>query len=339
MGARIRVATYNLYLGADLELLLLDDRRSRTSQAAFDEVRRQLGGDRVPPPGRRARRGAVPGGARPGRAAGGLHLARGRRRAVGLRGRRCSRRSSPAGRRLRASSSGSGPSRGAGEVPLDGRDGAASTSPARNTVLRRQRLARAGGGDRRPALFGSAFTLPAPGYDIEATLDRGWCAAPGAPSGGASASTSSTPTPRRTTTRPATVQRDELLGRLTDDAVPRRPRRRLQRASRTRSAMPAGFVDAWVAAGHAVRRARRRRPAASTADLANAESHAARADRLRLGPRRARGLVRAGSAPTRTTGPRTACGPPTTPAWSPSSTCLQEAGAPDRERLTARGRS
>ena len=42
MGEQIRVATYNLYLGADLEMLLLDESGRTDPQAAFEEVQRQL---------------------------------------------------------------------------------------------------------------------------------------------------------------------------------------------------------------------------------------------------------------------------------------------------------
>jgi endonuclease/exonuclease/phosphatase family metal-dependent hydrolase len=137
---------------------------------------------------------------------------------------------------------------GWGVVPLDGQEVKLDLAGS-NTVLRRvdsrvEVEATASG------LFGNALTVPVSGFQIEATLDRGWsaarCCVPGEP--GVRFSFVDTHTEAYDDAA-RDIQRDELLGTLTHEtetvvivgdfnAVP------------GTIGMPERFVDAWVAAGH-----------------------------------------------------------------------------------------
>jgi endonuclease/exonuclease/phosphatase family metal-dependent hydrolase len=267
MGERIRVATYNLYLGADLEMLLLDDSGSTDPQAAFDEVQRQL------------RTTAFPGRADAVAAA----LCREAPDLVGLQ-EVCLWRADGEvlwdyEAELLAALSRQGVDyehvvgqrtfHGWGKVTLDGREVRLDLAGS-NTVIRRvdsrvEVEATASG------LYGNALTVPAGALEVEATLDRGWSAARCTVRGAPGARFSFVDTHTEAYDDAARdIQRDELLGTLTDqtgtvvivgdfNAVP------------GTIGMPEGFVDAWVAAGHPSEG-----PAAATCgqagDLSNAES-------------------------------------------------------------------
>ena len=248
MGERIRVATYNLYLGADLELLLLDgstgDSPRSDPMATFDEVRRQLEVTAFP---RRvdALAAAV---CREAPDLLGLQevclwradgqvlwdyeaelIAALARQGVGYE--------HVVGQRT---------FHGWGAVPVGGRDVRLDLVGS-NTVLRRsdspvQVETTASG------LYGNAFTVPASAFELEATLDRGWSAARCTTAGGTSFAFVDTHTEAYDDAA-RDIQRDELLGGLTDqaetvvivgdfNAVP------------GSIGMPAGYVDAWIAAGN-----------------------------------------------------------------------------------------
>ena len=111
------------------------------------------------------------------------------------------------------------------------------------------------------------------------------------------------------------AQRDEVLAAHGDVDGAGRARRRPQRHARTPSACRRPGRDAWTRGdgdGLHVRAGRRPRQPGE---------HAARADRLRLGPRRrACSAARVvGDRPGRPDHAARGCGPRTTPAWSPTS--------------------
>ncbi len=246
MGTRIRVATYNLYLGADLELLLLGGTGGAEPEATFHEVRRQL--DVTAFPGRADALAAA--------------LRREAPDLVGLQ-EVCLWRADGEllwdyeAELLAALARqglvyehvvGQATFHGWGVVPVDGRDTRLDLTGS-NTILRRtdspvQVESTASG------LFGNAFTVPASGFDVQATLDRGWSAARCSVAGASGTRFAFVDTHTEAYDDAARdIQRDELLGRLTDhtdavvvvgdfNAVP------------GSVGMPKGFVDAWVAAGH-----------------------------------------------------------------------------------------
>jgi endonuclease/exonuclease/phosphatase family metal-dependent hydrolase len=248
MGERIRVATYNLYLGADLELLLLDgptgDGPQSDPMAVFDEVRRQLEVTAFP------------------------------RRVDALAAAVCQEAPDLLGLQevclwradgqvlwdyqaeLIAALARQGVGyehvvdqrtfHGWGAVPVGGRDVRLDLVGS-NTVLRRSdspvRVETTASG-----LYGNAFTVPASAFELEATLDRGWSAARCTTAGGTSFAFVDTHTEAYDDAA-RDIQRDELLGSLTEqaetvvivgdfNAVP------------GSIGMPAGYVDAWIAAGN-----------------------------------------------------------------------------------------
>jgi endonuclease/exonuclease/phosphatase family metal-dependent hydrolase len=267
MGVGIRVATYNLYLGADLEMLLLDDSGRTDPQAAFDEVQRQLRVTAFPD-----RVDAVA-----------AALCTQAPDLVGLQ-EVCLWRADGEvlwdyEAELLAALSRQGVEyehvvgqrtfHGWGVVPVDGQEVRLDLAGS-NTVLRRvdspvEVEATASG------LYGNAFTVPASGFRIEATLDRGWSAARCTVPGGDGRRFAFVDTHTEAYDDAARdIQRDELLSTLTH---------RTEtvvvvgdfNAGPGSVGMPEGFVDAWVAAGHPSEG-----PAAATCgqagDLSNEES-------------------------------------------------------------------
>jgi endonuclease/exonuclease/phosphatase family metal-dependent hydrolase len=265
MGERIRVATYNLYLGADLELLLLDGSGTNDPQATFDEVRRQL--EVTAFPGRvDALAAAI---AREAPDLVGLQevclwcadgevlwdyeaelLAALARQGVGYE--------HVVGQRT---------FHGWGNIPSDAGDVRLDLAGS-NTVLRRSD-SKVTVGTTASGLYGNAFTVPASGFDLEATLDRGWSAARCTTADGASFVFVDTHTEAYDDAA-RDIQRDELLSSLTDQAEAVVIVGDFNAVPGT-IGMPAGFVDAWVAAGNPSEG-----PAAATCcqagDLRNEES-------------------------------------------------------------------
>jgi Endonuclease/Exonuclease/phosphatase family len=247
MGERIRVATYNLYLGADLELLLLDgssgDGERADPQDTFDDVRRQL--EVTAFPKRVDALAAAICREAPdllGLQEVCLWLADGEvlwdyeAQLVAALARKGVGYESVVGQRT---------FHGWGVVQDGGRDVRLDCSGS-NTVLRRSdspvRVETTASG-----LYGNAFTVPAGAFELTATLDRGWSAARCTTPGGASFVFVDTHTEAYDDAA-RDIQRDELLGSLTDhaqtvvivgdfNAVP------------GSVGMPPGYVDAWVAAG------------------------------------------------------------------------------------------
>jgi endonuclease/exonuclease/phosphatase family metal-dependent hydrolase len=267
MGERIRVATYNLYLGADLEMLLLDGTPDADPGAAFAEARRQL--EVTAFPKRVDALAAVI-----------------RSEALDLVGLQevCLWRADGQvlwdyeAELIAALAAhgvgyehvvGQATFHGWGVVPVEGQDVRLDLTGS-NTVLRRVdsavRVEATASG-----LYGNAFTVPVSAFQLEATLDRGWSAARCTVGEGAGTSFAFVDTHTEAYDDASRdIQRDELLGSLTDgtetvvivgdfNAVP------------GSMSMPEGFVDAWLAAG---------RPSegpeaatcCQTADLSNEES-------------------------------------------------------------------
>ncbi len=244
MAERIRVATYNLYLGADLERLLLEGSEGTDPQAAFDEARRQL--EVTAFPKRVDALAAVIAREAPDlvglqevclwRADGevlwdyeALLLAALSRQGVGYE--------HVVGQRT---------FHGSGKVSFGGQDVRLDLDGS-NTVLRRSdspvTVETTASG-----LYGNAFTVPVSALELQATLDRGWSAARCTTADGTSFVFVDTHTEAYDDAA-RDIQRDELLGTLTSrtgtvvivgdfNAVP------------GTIGMPPGFVDAWVAAGN-----------------------------------------------------------------------------------------
>ena len=248
MGERIRVATYNLYLGADLELLLLDgsegeDLRS-DPQATFDEVRRQLEVTAFP---RRVDALAAA-------------VSREAPDLIGLQ-EVCLWRADgevlwdyEAQLIAALTRQGVGYERvvgqrtfhGWGVIQDGGRDVRLDLSGS-NTVLRRSdspvRVETTASG-----LYGNAFTVPASAFELEATLDRGWSAARCTTADGTSFVFVDTHTEAYDDAA-RDIQRDELLGSLTNQAETVVIVGDFNAVPGT-IGMPAGYVDAWIAAGN-----------------------------------------------------------------------------------------
>jgi endonuclease/exonuclease/phosphatase family metal-dependent hydrolase len=244
MAERIRVATYNLYLGADLERLLLDGSDGTDPQTAIDEVRRQLEVTAFP---RRVDASAAA-------------IAREAPDLVGLQ-EVCLWHADGEvlwdyEALLLAALDGQGVGyervvgqrtfHGWGKVAVGGQEVRLELSGS-NTVLRRSDSPVAVE-TTASGLYGNAFTVPASVFDLQATLDRGWSAARCSTADGTGFVFVDTHTEAYHDAA-RDIQRDELLGSLTGqtetvvivgdfNAVP------------GTIGMPAGYVDAWVAAGN-----------------------------------------------------------------------------------------
>jgi endonuclease/exonuclease/phosphatase family metal-dependent hydrolase len=333
MGARIRVATYNLYLGADLELLLLDGPGDSDPQATFDEVRRQLEVTAFP---RRVDALAAA-------------IAREAPDLVGLQevclwcadgqvlwdyeadllaalARQGVDYEHVVGQRT---------FHGWGAIQFEGSDVRLDLAGS-NTVLRRVDSPVAVE-TTASGLYGNAFTVPASAFELEATLDRGWSAARCRTADGTSFVFVDTHTEAYDDAA-RDIQRDELLGSLTDQAETVVIVGDFNEVPGT-IGMPAGFVDAWVAAGNPSEG-----PEAATCcqagDLRNEESALEeRIDYVWVRGARVVSAARIGARPEERTPdglwPSDHAGVVAELELTPG----EGVGAPDRERLTALGRS
>ena len=244
MAERIRVATYNLYLGADLERLLLDGSEGTDPQSAFGEARRQLEVTAFP-----KRVDALA-----------AAIAREAPDLVGLQ-EVCLWRADgevlwdyEAELLAALSRQGVGYEHvvgqrtfyGSGTIPAEGLDVKLDLAGS-NTVLRRSDST-VTVETTATGLYGNAFTVPLSALELQATLDRGWSAARCTTADGTPFVFVDTHTEAYDDAA-RDIQRDELLGSLTGqtetvvivgdfNAVP------------GTIGMPAGYVDAWVAAGH-----------------------------------------------------------------------------------------
>lgn len=243
MGERVRVATYNLYLGADLAPLLLGAPAGADPQAAFDEVRRQLQATAFP---RRVDALAAALLQEPADLVGLQEVCLWRAGGAVLWDYQAELLAALTRQGCPYEPVVSQPTfRGAGAVVVDGRTVDLEAAGS-NTVLRRRgsRVETAGAAT---GLYGSAFTVPTGALGLEATLERGWCSVrcsvAGKPFTFVNTHTEAYDAASRDT------QRDELLGSLTDEAEPAVVVGDFN-AVPEHVGMPAGFVDAWVAAGH-----------------------------------------------------------------------------------------
>lgn len=244
MASRVRVATFNLYLGADLNILL-GQRQPDEIVANLVEVRRQLTRTAFP-----SRVGAV------ARMLAGEQLD-----LVGLQ-EACVWQADGqplwdyTSELLRALDRIGEPFevvlaqptfRGAGDVPLYGRVAALELSGS-NTILRRR-----GSGVRvrsvRTGMYGQALSMTAMG-DTEVTIARGWCAADCAPEDDPAAVFTFIDTHTEAYDRESrNGQRDELVTMLPPGDAP------VVLVGDFNSVpeeigMPRGLQDAWIAAGN-----------------------------------------------------------------------------------------